>query len=92
MVPIVEPEILQDGEHSIECCAAVSEKVFAATMKALLDHNIIIEGCLLKPNMVTPGSGNPNRSNAQEIAWYTVRTLSRTIVPALPGIVFLSGG
>lgn len=92
LVPIVEPEILQDGQHSIEVCAAVSEKVFAATMKALLDHHIIIEGCLLKPNMVTPGSENPNRSNSLDIAWFTVRTLSRTIVPALPGIVFLSGG
>jgi len=92
LVPIVEPEILQDGTHSIECCAAVSERVFAATMKALLDHNVVIEGCLLKPNMVTPGAENPNRSSSHDIAWFTVRTLSRTIVPALPGIVFLSGG
>jgi len=56
LVPIVEPEILQDGSHSIEVCAAASEKVFATVMKALLDHEIIIEGCLLKPNMITPGS------------------------------------
>lgn len=92
LVPIVEPEILQDGEHSIECCAAVSEKVFSAVMKALIEHHVIIEGCLLKPNMVTPGASSPDRKSAQEIAWYTVRTLSRTIVPALPGVVFLSGG
>lgn len=61
-------------------------------MKALLEHNILIEGCLLKPNMITPGATSTEKKSAQEIAWYTVRTLSRTIVPALPGIVFLSGG
>ena len=92
LVPIIEPEILQDGEHGIDVCARVSERVFAAVMKAMLDHNFIIEGTLLKPNMVTPGASCPNRSNPEEIAWNTVRTLSRSIVPALPGIVFLSGG
>jgi fructose-bisphosphate aldolase class I len=92
LVPIIEPEILQDGDHSIEVCAQVSERVFSAVMKALLDHNLIIEGTLLKPNMVTPGASSPDRKSAEEIAWYTVRTLSRTIVPALPGVTFLSGG
>ena len=61
-------------------------------MQTLLEHFILIEGCLLKPNMVTPGSDCPDKKTAQEIAWLTVRTLSRTIVPALPGIMFLSGG
>jgi fructose-bisphosphate aldolase class I len=61
-------------------------------MRAMLEHKLIIEGCLLKPNMITPGSDCPERASAQQIAWYTVRTLSRTIVPALPGVVFLSGG
>jgi fructose-bisphosphate aldolase, class I len=61
-------------------------------MKAMLDHHLILEGCLLKPNMVTPGASCPDRKSPEEIAWYTVRTLSRTIVPALPGIAFLSGG
>lgn len=61
-------------------------------MKAMLDHNLIIEGTLLKPNMVTPGATCPERKGPEEIAWYTVRTLSRSIVPALPGVVFLSGG
>lgn len=92
LVPIIEPEILQDGAHSIEECAAVSERVFAAVMKAMIDHKLLIEGCLLKPNMVTPGSSCPNRSKPEEIAWMTVRTLSRTIVPALPAVTFLSGG
>jgi fructose-bisphosphate aldolase class I len=92
LVPIIEPEILQDGDHSIDVCARVSERVFSAVMKAMLDHNLIIEGTLLKPNMVTPGATCPDRKTSEEIAWYTVRTLSRTIVPALPGITFLSGG
>merc|ERR1711957_851418 len=81
-VPIIEPEIMIDGNHSIDTCAAISERVFARVMGQMLAHHLVIEGCLLKPNMVTPG----------EIAWATVRTLSRTIVPALPGITFLSGG
>jgi fructose-bisphosphate aldolase class I len=92
LVPIIEPEILQDGDHSIEVCAEVSERVFSAVMKAMLDHNLIIEGTLLKPNMVTPGASCPDRKGAAEIAWFTVRTLSRTISPALPGVTFLSGG
>lgn len=92
LVPIIEPEILQDGSHNIDICAKVSERVFSAVMKAMLDHNLIIEGTLLKPNMVTPGASCPDRKSSQEIAWYTVRTLSRTIVPALPGVTFLSGG
>merc|ERR1712228_729779 len=61
-------------------------------MKAMLDHHLLIEGLLLKPNMVTPGADCKERSTPQEIAWMTVRTLSRTIVPALPGVTFLSGG
>ena len=88
----MEPEILADGAHDIETCAEASEKVFGAVMKALIDQKVLIEGCLLKPNMVTPGSDCPDRKSPGEIAWYTVRTLARTIVPALPGIMFLSGG
>jgi len=64
LVPIVEPEILTDGDHSIETCACVSERVFAATMKALLEHKVIIEGCLLKPNMITQGSTHAEKKSA----------------------------
>lgn len=91
LVPIVEPEILQDGDHSIEVAAEITERVLAACMKALNDHHILLEGCLLKPNMVTPGSDNPNW-NTLDIANMTVRTLARTVPPAMVGIVFLSGG
>lgn len=92
LVPIIEPEILQDGNHDIEVCAKVSERVFSAVYKAMVDHHLIIEGTLLKPNMVTPGASCPDRKGPEEIAWLTVRTLSRSIAPALPGVVFLSGG
>jgi fructose-bisphosphate aldolase class I len=61
-------------------------------MKELFDQRLLIEGLMLKPNMITPGQACPNRATNAEIAMYTVRTLSRTIVPALPGITFLSGG
>lgn len=92
LVPIVEPEILTDGDHDINVCAQVSERVFKQCMQSLLEHGCLIEGLLLKPNMVTPGATSTKKATPQEIAWLTVRTLSRTIVPALPGIVFLSGG
>jgi len=92
LVPIIEPEILQDGAHTIEECAAVSERVLAAVMKAMLDQRLCIEGCMLKPNMVTQGAECPEIATPAQVAWYTVRTLSRTIVPALPTICFLSGG
>lgn len=91
LVPIVEPEILVDGSHNIATCADVTETVLIACYKALHDQHVLLEGSLLKPNMVTPGSDAPKVS-AKEIAMYTVRTLQRTVPPAVPGIVFLSGG
>ncbi|CAK90045.1 unnamed protein product (macronuclear) [Paramecium tetraurelia] len=94
LVPIVEPEILADGDHSIEVCQKVTEKVLAAVFKALNENNIFLEGCLLKPNMVTPGSTNADRSKVtpQEIGYRTALALSRTVPPALVGVTFLSGG
>jgi fructose-bisphosphate aldolase class I len=92
IVPIVEPEILPDGDHSLERCQKVTEKVLAAVYKALSDHNVYLEGTLLKPNMVTPGQSNPNKSPPQEVARATVEALQRTVPAAVPGIVFLSGG
>lgn len=91
LAPIVEPEILTDGSHDIKTCAAMTEKVLAAVYKALNDHHVLLEGTLLKPNMVTPGSDSPKVA-AEMIAEYTVTALRRTVPPAVPGIVFLSGG
>ena len=61
-------------------------------MKSLHDHNVFLEGCMLKPNMVTQGAACPDKKGAKDIAWYTVRTLSRTIPGAMRGVTFLSGG
>jgi len=92
LVPIVEPEILMDGPHDIAYCARISEHVFATVVKALHDNGVLLEGALLKPNMVVQGSESKKIATPQEIAYYTVRTLKRTIPSAIPGIMFLSGG
>ncbi|XP_012253567.1 fructose-bisphosphate aldolase isoform X1 [Athalia rosae] len=92
IVPIVEPEILPDGDHDLARCQQVTEQVLAAVYKALADHHVYLEGTLLKPNMVTPGQSCPKRASPQEIAAATVTALSRTVPPAVTGVTFLSGG
>lgn len=92
LVPIVEPEVLCDGEHSLERCQKVTETVLAAVYKALSDHHVYLEGTLLKPNMVTPGQSCPNKATPAQVGQATVQALSRTVPPAMPGVVFLSGG
>lgn len=92
LVPIVEPEILPDGEHDLLRCQYVTEKVLAATYKALSDHHVYLEGTLLKPNMVTAGHSCPKKFTPQEVAMATVTALRRTVPAAVPGICFLSGG
>merc|ERR1740138_84856 len=81
-----------DGEHTIEHAALVTERVLANVFKALSDHKVMLEGCLLKPNMVRSGSDCPVVATPQEIALATVRVLQHTVPCALPGITFLSGG
>jgi len=92
LVPIVEPEILMDGDHSIETTAAVQEKVLTAVYKALSDNNVFLEGTLLKPSMTVPGAECKEPVTKEKIAEYTIRTLERTVPSAVPGITFLSGG
>ena len=94
LAPIVEPEILTDGSHSLCCCAKVTERVIAACVEALHLHNVFLEGCMLKPNMVTPGATCPDKEKitSRDMAYMTVRTLARTLPAAMPGVVFLSGG
>ncbi|XP_067285310.1 aldolase a, fructose-bisphosphate, b [Pseudorasbora parva] len=92
IVPIVEPEILPDGDHDLKRCQYVTEKVLAAVYKALSDHHVYLEGTLLKPNMVTAGHSCSHKYAPQEIAMATVTALRRTVPPAVPGITFLSGG
>lgn len=91
LVPIVEPEVLMDGSHDINVCARVSEHVYATVVKALHDNGVVLEGSLLKPNMIAPGDSHA-KSSPEEIGHYTVRTLARTIPPSMTGIMFLSGG
>merc|ERR1711990_823518 len=73
-------------------CAEVSEKVFNAVMHELITQGLLLEGLLLKPNMCLEGAQSGKEASPEEVAFYTVRTLSRTITPAIPGITFLSGG
>jgi len=92
IVPIVEPEILPDGDHDLETTQYITEKVLAAVYKALSDHHIYLEGTLLKPNMVTAGFQSTKKYTAEQNARATVTALNRTVPPAVPGITFLSGG
>lgn len=92
LVPIVEPEVLMDGTHTLERAAVATERAQAAVLKALSDHHVMLEGILLKPNMVRPGTDGSEPYNLDDIARATVRVLQHTMPPAVPGIMFLSGG
>lgn len=92
LVPIIEPEILADGAHSIAECAEKTQKVLSTVVKACHDQGLLWEGALLKPNMVTSGSSADPKASPGDVAWRTVQTLNRTVPAALPGIMFLSGG
>lgn len=91
LVPIVEPEVLMDGEHGIERCAEVSEAVLHAVFHALHRHRVVLELMLLKPNMVVPGKAQP-RATPAAVAEATLQVLRRTVPAAVPSINFLSGG
>lgn len=92
LVPIVEPEVLCDGTHSLAMCQEVTERTLAAVFKACNDHHLYLEGSLLKPNMVTPGMQCPDKATPQQVGEATVVTLQRTVPAAVVGITFLSGG
>jgi fructose-bisphosphate aldolase class I len=92
LVPIVEPEVLMDGAHTLARCEDVTNQVLEAVFDALYVQNVSLEGMLLKPNMVIAGQECPTRASVQEVAAATVRTLQRHVPPAVPAIVFLSGG
>ena len=92
LVPIIEPEILMDGNHSIERTAEVQEKVLVEVYKACAENNVFLEGTLLKPSMTVQGAENTNKVSSEEVAKMTVRTMNRCVPAAVPGIMFLSGG
>jgi fructose-bisphosphate aldolase class I len=91
-VPIVEPEVLMDGAHTIERCEEVTGRVLHAVFHALFEQGVSLEAMLLKPNMVISGKDCPVQASVQEVATATLRCLRRHVPAAVPGIVFLSGG
>ena len=92
MVPIVEPEVLMDGSHTLERCRQVTEDVLRTVFGQLYSQRVIFEGMILKPNMVLPGLRCPAQETVEEAADATVRCLLRVVPAAVPGIAFLSGG
>ena len=92
LVPIVEPEVLMDGTHTIERYFEVTQQTLESVFHSLYEHRIVLEGMLLKPNMVLSGKDCPKQASVQEVAEASVRCLKRAVPAAVPGIVFLSGG
>jgi len=92
IVPIIEPEVLMDGSHTIERCEEITSAVLHAVFNALFDQKIYFEGMLLKPNMIISGKECLKQASIEEVAAATLRVLRRFVPPAVPGMVFLSGG
>ena len=92
LVPIVEPEVLMDGDHTQARCREVTEAVLAAVFEQLHAQGVVLEHMILKPNMVLPGQNCPQKANPQAVADATLTVFRRTVPAAVPGIMFLSGG
>ena len=92
IVPIVEPEVLMDGDHDIERCYAVTQRVLNKTFQELRIQRVALEGMILKPNMVVSGKKSTRQASVDEVAEKTIRLLKACVPAAVPGIAFLSGG
>ena len=92
IVPMVEPEVLMDGSHDIEVCYDVTEVTLRSLFASLYEHNVMLEGTILKASMVIAGKDCPEQAAVEEVAEATVRCLKASVPASLPGIVFLSGG
>ena len=92
LVPIVEPEVLMDGDHSLERCFRVTEQVLHVVFEQLYTQGVLLEGMILKPNMIVPGLDCLQQKTVEEVADATVKCLLRVVPAAVPGIAFLSGG
>jgi fructose-bisphosphate aldolase class I len=92
IVPIVEPEVLMDGDHDIARCQEVTELVLKLTFEELYFNRVALEGMVLKPNMIVPGKGSKTRASIEDVAARTVKVLKNCVPGAVPGIAFLSGG
>ncbi len=92
LVPMVEPEVLMDGDHDLDVCYEVTEATLRSLFGALYEHNVLLEGSILKVNMVLSGKGCAEQADLDEVADATIRCLKASVPASLPGIVFLSGG
>jgi fructose-bisphosphate aldolase class I len=92
IVPIVEPEVLMDGDHDIDRCYAVTQRVLNKTFQELRVQRVALEGMILKPNMAIAGKKSPKQAGVDEVAEKTIRLLKSCVPAAVPGIAFLSGG
>ena len=92
LVPVVEPEVLMEGDHTLERCCKITEEVLRTVFSQLYIQGVVLEGMILKPNMVLPGSTCPTQETVDQVADATVRCLLRAVPAAVPGIAFLSGG
>ncbi|WP_448702421.1 class I fructose-bisphosphate aldolase [Mucilaginibacter sp. AW1-3] len=92
LVPIIEPEVLMDGDNSIERCFEVTQRVLHLVFEVLIQQRVYLEGMILKPNMVLPGLKSPVQADADRVAYETIKCLLRCVPAAVPGIAFLSGG
>jgi fructose-bisphosphate aldolase class I len=92
LVPVIEPEVLMDGGHTVERCREVTEQVLQTVFNQLYTQGVLLEGMLLKPNMVLPGLDCPNQATLDDVADATVTCLLRSVPAAVPGVAFLSGG
>jgi fructose-bisphosphate aldolase class I len=92
LVPVVEPEVLMDGAHTLERCSQITEEVLRTVFIQLHTQGVMLDGLILKPNMVLPGTTCPRQDSVDEVADATVRCLLRAVPAAVPGIAFLSGG
>lgn len=92
LVPMVEPEVLMDGSHDIDTCFEVTEVTLRSLFASLYEHNVLLEGTILKASMVLPGSSSGEKADIDEVAAATLQCLKSTVPATLPGIVFLSGG
>src|SRR5258705_940333 len=92
LVPIIEPEVLMDGAHTIERHFEVTQQTLESVFHSLYEHRVVLEGTLLKPNMVLSGKDCPQQASVEEVAEATLRCLKRVVPAAVPGVVFLSGG
>ncbi len=92
LVPVVEPEVLMDGDHTLQRCREITEEILRTVFNQLYQQGAMLEGVILKPNMVLPGSTCPKEDSVDDVADATVRCLLRSVPAAVPGIAFLSGG